>query len=481
MAGLRRRFCGGAGQQRQGLAEPARRVSPPVHPRRRGSLDQADDERHARHGLRHHRRREGGRRDRIYPRHRRATPHRNDRVLAGRGLLGARDHDRGAARRDRPDVSEFRFRANRGLRVRMEPGLGACPREGGLHPRGPAPEADHEGGTDRRLLPLRAAARMSGSIGDTRFSTGGARLQVLAAALTFSIGGAGIKACRLTSWQVTSFRSGIAALTLLLLLPEARKGWNARAALVGVAYAATVTLFVLANKLTTSANTIFLQSTAPLYILLLSPWLLREPIRARDVLVMAVVVLGMSLLFVGTEHRYATAPDPVHGNILATLSGLTWAFTLMGLRWMGRHETPASEPALAADDPVDAPLPAPAAPGSAAPAVVIGNLIAFFVGLPFALPVIGARPLDWAIVGGLGTIQIGVAYVFLTSGMRHVRALEASMLLLLEPVLNPIWSWLIHGETPRAWSLLGGAIILGGTLGKTWLDSRMGRTKEART
>lgn len=298
---------------------------------------------------------------------------------------------------------------------------------------------------------------------------GGARLRVLAAALTFSIGGAGIKACQLTSWQVASFRSGIAALTLLLILPEARRGWNARAALVGIAYATTVTLFVLANKLTTSANTIFLQSTAPLYILLLSPWLLREPIRARDVLVMAVVVLGMSLLFVGTERRYATAPDPVHGNILAILSGLSWAFTLMGLRWMGRHE---GTPAPAPDAPHDAPLPAPAAPGSAAPAVVIGNLIAFFVGLPFALPVLAARPLDWAIVGGLGTIQIGVAYVFLTAGMRHVRALEASMLLLLEPVLNPVWSWLIHGEKPRAWSLVGGAIILGGTLAKTWMDSR---------
>ncbi|TMQ59199.1 MAG: EamA/RhaT family transporter [Candidatus Eisenbacteria bacterium] len=290
-------------------------------------------------------------------------------------------------------------------------------------------------------------------------STAGARLRVLAAALTFSIGGAGIKACELTSWQVASFRSGIAAVTLLILLPEARRGWNARAALVGIAYAATVTLFVLANKLTTSANTIFLQSTAPLYILLLSPWLLREAIRGRDVAVMAVVGIGMALLFVGTERRYATAPDPFHGNILATLSGLSWALTLMGLRWMGRRE----------------------GAGSAVPAVVIGNLIAFFVGLPFALPVIGARPLDWAIVGGLGTIQIGIAYVFLTSGMRHVRALETSMLLLLEPVLNPVWSWLIHGEKPRAWSLVGGAIILGGTLVKTWLDSRGTSATEATT
>ncbi len=272
---------------------------------------------------------------------------------------------------------------------------------------------------------------------------------MLAAALTFSIGGAGIKACQLTSWQVASFRSGIAAVVLLLLLPEARRGWSGRAALVGVAYAATVTLFVLANKLTTSANTIFLQSTAPLYILLLSPWLLREHIRGRDVLVMGIVALGMALLFVGTDQRYATAPDPVHGNLLATLSGVSWALTLMGLRWMGRHET-----------------------GSAAPAVVIGNLIAFFVVLPMALPVVGARPLDWAIVTGLGTIQIGIAYVFLTRGMRHVRALDASMLLLLEPVLNPVWAWLILGEQPRTWSLVGGAVILGGTLAKTWMDSR---------
>lgn len=283
-------------------------------------------------------------------------------------------------------------------------------------------------------------------------SAGRARLGVLAAALTFSVGGAGIKACQLTSWQVASFRSGIAAVTLLLLLPQARRSWSWRAGLVGIAYAACVTLFVLANKLTTSANAIFIQSTAPLYILLLSPWLLHERIRARDFAVMAAVGVGMTLLFVGTERPFATAPDPFHGNILAALSGVAWALTIMGLRWMGRIEH------------TDA--------GGAMPAVAIGNLLAFLVGLPLALPVVAARPLDWGIVAGLGTVQIGLAYIFLASGMRHVRALETSMLLLLEPVLNPIWSWLVHGETPRAWSLLGGAIILGGTLAKTWMDSR---------
>src|SRR6185503_18742800 len=215
------------------------------------------------------------------------------------------------------------------------------------------------------------------------------------------------------------------------------------------AYAATVTLFVLANKLTTSANSIFLQSTAPLYILLLSPWLLKERTGARDVLVMAIVGLGMSLLLVGTEKHYATAPDPFHGNILAATAGLCWALTLMGLRWMGRTEG-----------------------GSAVPAAVIGNIMAFFIGLPLALPVQSGSMLDWTILLGLGAVQVGIAYVFLTEGMRYMPALEASMLLLLEPVLNPIWSWLIHGEKPRTWSLVGGAIILGGTILKTWFDSQ---------
>ncbi len=102
------------------------------------------------------------------------------------------------------------------------------------------------------------------------------RLMILMAALLFSTGGAAVKACSLSAWQVASFRSGIAAVTLLLVLPAARRGWGWRTWLVGAAYAGTMISYVLANKLTTAANAIFLQSTAPLYILLLSPILLNE-------------------------------------------------------------------------------------------------------------------------------------------------------------------------------------------------------------
>jgi len=281
---------------------------------------------------------------------------------------------------------------------------------------------------------------------------GAARLQVFAAALLFSVGGAGIKACTLTNWQVAGFRSGVAALVFLAFLPESRRGWTWRAALVGAAYATTMILFVLANKLTTSADTIFLQSTAPLYILLLGPWLLGEKNRPSDLVIILLVAAGLSLFFVASETPMRTAPDPLRGNLLAVASGVTWALTIMGMRWLGREER--------------------AGRGSAAPAVVMGNLFALLVSLPFALPVLQARPVDWALVIGLGMIQIGLAYVFLTRALRFVPAFEAMILLLLEPALNPIWAWWVDGERPAVWALVGGALILGATILKTWYDSR---------
>ena len=152
-----------------------------------------------------------------------------------------------------------------------------------------------------------------------------ARLQLAVAALLFSTGGAAIKAAEFGAWQVASFRSGVAALAILLIAPAARRGWSGRAVLVGFAYAACLTLFVLANRLTTSANTIYLQSTAPLYLLVLGPWLLKEPIRRQDIGFMVAVALGLALFFVSAEAPRATAPDPMKGNLLALVSGFFWA------------------------------------------------------------------------------------------------------------------------------------------------------------
>ena len=275
------------------------------------------------------------------------------------------------------------------------------------------------------------------------------RLEVLAAAALFSSGGAVIKAIHLAGWQVACFRSAVAALALFVLMREVRRRPNLRVLGVGLAYAATLILFVLANKLTTSASAIYLQSTAPLYVLLLSPWLLRERIRPRDVVFMIALAAGLGLFFVGFDPVSATAPNPKLGNLLAMASGLTWALTVMGLRALGRGGE------------------------SWGPAGAFwGNIFAALLCLPLALPLAGSRPTDWAMVAFLGVFQIGVAYLFLIRGLERVSAFEASLLLLLEPVLNPIWTWLVHGERPGVWSITGAAVILLATVAKSWVDGR---------
>jgi drug/metabolite transporter, DME family len=278
-----------------------------------------------------------------------------------------------------------------------------------------------------------------------------ARVLVLAAALLFSTGGAAIKATSLTAWQVASFRSGVAALTLLILLPRARRRPSWMMVGVGVVYAATLVLFVQASKLTTSASAIFLQDTAPLYLLLAAPLVLKEPVRRVDLWFMAALAAGLAMFFLGHEAPRGTAPNPVLGNLAGALCGVMWAATVIGLRWLGTRnpEGDATQPAL-----------------------VTGNAIAFLAALPASLPVARVTTTDWAIIGYLGVIQIGLAYVFLSRGMSRVPALEASLLLLLEPVLNPVWSWLVHGEAPGRWALTGGAIILVATAARTLWDRR---------
>jgi DME family drug/metabolite transporter len=277
-----------------------------------------------------------------------------------------------------------------------------------------------------------------------------ARLRLLAAAALFSTGGAAIKSCALAGIQIAGLRSGIAALAFLILLPSARAFPSRRAWLVGAAYAATLILYVVANKHTTAANTIFLQSTAPLYILLASPFILGERIVRRDVLFMLAIAGGLALFFVDENRNIATAPDPFFGNLLALASGVCWAATVMGLRWLGR-ETKGS---------------------GGVGAVVAGNALAFLACAPFMFPLTGARAVDWSILAYLGVFQIGLAYIFVTAALSVVPAFEASLILLIEPVLNPLWAWILHGERPGPWAFAGGAVLIAAMLVKAVGDTR---------
>ena len=276
------------------------------------------------------------------------------------------------------------------------------------------------------------------------------RLLLVSAALLFSTGGAAIKAASLTGWQVASFRSGLAALVLLAALPSARRWFRWRMLPVAAAYAATLILFVLANRLTTSANAIFLQATAPLYVLLLGPFLLREPIRRADLFYILAVGAGLALFFAGRDTVAATAPDPPRGNLLALASGVTYALMLVGLRWHGRQ---------GGED-------------SGIATVVAGNLIAFLAALPMALPLHAFAARDAAVILYLGAAQVALAYWCLTRAIRHVPVFEATTMLQLEPAMSPVWTWLAYAERPTSWALAGGAVIVSATLVNTWWGRR---------
>jgi DME family drug/metabolite transporter len=300
-----------------------------------------------------------------------------------------------------------------------------------------APERSGESGGSLSLAQGHRMTRQKSTVeAMIRRSPAAAVLRVVAAAALFSTGGAAIKTATFSGLQVASIRSGIAAIAIALWL-RGRVRRSPQIVGVGAIYAATLVLFVTSTKLTTAASAIFLQSMAPLYIVVLAPLLLKEHFRTRDLFFLAAAAVGLVLCVSVPSDATLTAPDPATGNVLGLLCSVSWAFTLLGLRWVERDQ-----------------------PGSGISAVVVGNVIAFLVGLPALIPLPSTSGTDWVAVAYLGVFQIGLAYVLLTGAVGHLPALHVSLLLLLEPVLNPIWAWLVRGEDPGARTLVGGAIII---------------------
>lgn len=272
----------------------------------------------------------------------------------------------------------------------------------------------------------------------------GSRLAILAAAVLWSTGGAAIKLCNLSAWQIAGGRSLVAGLFLLLTLREARRRPDRTTLAVALAYAGTVVLFVLANKLTTSANAIFLQDTAPGWVLLLSPWLLRENPTRGEILSLPVYAIGLALFFLDE-----LSPGQVAGNVVALASGVSFALCIVGLRHAG----------------------------SRGPAALLwGNAMGVVITAPLWFSGPAPSALDLGLIAYLGVFQLGLAYLLFARGLAHTPAVEASLLALLEPVLNPIWALLFAGEVPGPWAIAGGAIILAATAWRTlqpWVTARL--------
>lgn len=265
-------------------------------------------------------------------------------------------------------------------------------------------------------------------------------LFILAAALLWSTGGLFIKATPLGALELSFGRSLLAAIVVAVLTRREGFRLNFVTFIAAVLYAALLLLFVVANKLTTAANAIFLQYTAPVYVLVLEPLVFKERLRAADLLIVAACVVGMSLFFVGKLQ-----PNDVAGNLTALASGLCFALFLLLLRHQRGGES------------------------NRASSVIYGNIIICIVTLPaFAHAAHTLTVRDALIVSYLGVVQIGLAYTLFTLGIaRGVRSLDAGVVGYIEPMLNPVWVFLFLGERPSRWAIVGGCIIIAAVLAHT--------------
>lgn len=256
----------------------------------------------------------------------------------------------------------------------------------------------------------------------------------------WSTGGLFIKATELSAFELSFGRSLLAAATVAYFTRRAGFRANALTLIAALLYAALLLLFVLATKLTTAANAIFLQYTAPVYILVFEPLIFKEKYRRRDVFVVAACVVGIALFFVGRLRA-----EEMSGNLLALLSGVCFAAFIL----IFRHPR--------------------AGRVNRASSIIYGNLLLAAVCAPFFLNALDrVTPADAAIIAFLGVFQIGVAYTLFTRGMeRGVRSLDAGLVGYIEPVSNPIWVYIFIGESPSAWAIIGGSLIIAAVVAHT--------------
>lgn len=278
-------------------------------------------------------------------------------------------------------------------------------------------------------------------------------LLVLGAAILWSTGGLFIKATSLSAFELSFGRSLLAAITIAIVTRHEGFGLNRISAVTSILYAALLILFVLATKLTTAANAIFLQYTAPVYVMILEPLFYKEKFRRRDLVTVAVCAAGMSLFFVGKLR-----PQDVNGNLVALASGVCFALFFLLMRHPKAREV------------------------NRASSAIYGNLIVVLVCAPafFGAASKGISKADFACIAYLGIVQIGVAYILFTGAMaRGLRSLDASIVGYIEPVLNPVWVFLFIGERPSGWAIIGGAIIIASVIVHMLIETRVKSRKRA--
>jgi drug/metabolite transporter (DMT)-like permease len=236
---------------------------------------------------------------------------------------------------------------------------------------------------------------------------------------------------KLINWNpiaISGMRSAMAALLMLIIIKKPSMKFSKNKIFGAIAYAATVVFFVMANKMTTAANAIILQYTAPIYIALFGNWFLNEKAELEDWISIFFILGGMVLFFMDN-----ISAGGISGNIFGILSGIAFAFVAIFMRKQKN------------DSPLES--------------LFWGNLLAAIIGIPFMFTSMPDTK-SWIGLGLLGIFQLGLSYVLYSIAIKHITALEAVLIPVIEPVLNPLWVFLFIGEKPGKWALIGGAVVL---------------------
>jgi drug/metabolite transporter (DMT)-like permease len=251
---------------------------------------------------------------------------------------------------------------------------------------------------------------------------------LIVTAVLWSSGGLLIKWVSWNPIAIAGMRSAIAALVLLVALRRPHLTWSSAQIGGAIAYAATVILFVLANKLTTAANAILLQYTSPIYVALFGAWFLGERATRLDWITIFVVMGGMALFFLDD-----LTIGGFWGNVCAISSGVTFACVVLFMRKQKN------------DSPLES--------------IFLGNILTALVGFPFMFKTMPSAS-SWIGLILSGVLQLGLSHVLYAAAIKHIAALEAILIAVIEPILNPLWVLLIMGEAPGPWAFLGGFVVL---------------------
>jgi drug/metabolite transporter (DMT)-like permease len=256
-------------------------------------------------------------------------------------------------------------------------------------------------------------------------------LFLVAAALCWSLAGLLIKNVA-TTWPglaVAGGRGAIAAVFLVVTNRGLRFSFSRDQVIGAIGYAACTITFCTATTMTTAANAILLQYTAPVWVAVFGASFLGERATRADWVTIVVALAGMALFFADSLQL-----GHLPGDTLAVISGICFAGMTIALR---RQKD-----------------------GSPVESIILGNVIAFVVGLPWIVraPLLPAA--GWVSLVILGVVQLGVSYWLYARAIKHVTALEAVLIPVIEPILNPLWVLLALHEKPTRFALAGGAVVL---------------------